>query len=163
MKRGLAFSAIAIVSAVISLIVLFASQAVNSKPITHLGSDLSQQVLNLPNANLTDEQLIRKGFDVREVKLLYTKYPDDVYVDVDRMYLTGSPVHEIWATYGVQKSIVSENGTSGLAELKLQVSFDQKTNQTKGVGAYCQQSTGWQPINTSSIASVTIENEMCFK
>lgn len=166
MKKGIAFSAIAIMAAIASLTILFVSQVSGgSKPITNLGSNLSQQVLNLPNARLTDEQLIRKGFDVKEVKLLYTKYHDDVNPIVDRSnYNTGSPYNEIWVTYRVQKVITnSTSGDNALYGIDLLVPFVPETNQTKEVRIGCEGPSRSTPQEISSIPAVTIENEMCFK
>jgi hypothetical protein len=121
--------------------------------------------LNLPNADLTDEQLIRKGFDLKEVKLLYTKYPDDVNAFVDRSnYRTGSPYNEIWAIYKVQKSITnSTSGDNELYGIYLVVPFVPDNNETKAVGIGCEGPSRSTPQMISPILAVAIENEMCFK
>lgn len=161
MKSGFALVAIGITAAVISLAALFVFQAVNSsRPISRISSHLSQEVLNLSNAKLTDEQLIQKGFDVTEVKLLYGKYPDDVTVDAQRLYL--SPIHEIWVTYKVQKYVQNTNGTFTSYGLDVLVPFVTETNETKTAFVSCEPSTSG-PHEISSIPSVTIEDEMCFK
>jgi hypothetical protein len=166
MKSESALVAIGIAAAVISLAALFMLQAVNSsRPISRISSHLSQEVLNLSNAKLTDEQLIQKGFDVAEVKLLYGKYPDDVNPIMDRSnYNTGSPYNEIWVTYRVQKVITnSTSGDNALYGIDLLVPFVPETNETKEVRIGCEGPSRSTPQQISSIPSVTIENEVCFK
>jgi len=172
MNRGVAIAAISLSATVISLSALFIFQSsfntingYNRTISSHISSRLSQQVLNLPNSNLTDDQLIQKGWDVPEVKVLYAKYPDDVNPYVDRSnYQTGSPYNELWVIYKVQKYVRnSTNGADELYGINLLVPFVPETNETKAVRIGCEGPGRSTPQQLSSVTTLTIANEMCFK
>ena len=64
------------VSITLLVVLLSSFSLVQTTPTSEIRSNLDPELLKLPNANLTDDQLIAKTRDLKEIKAFLSKYPD---------------------------------------------------------------------------------------
>jgi len=151
---------------IISLVILFSSLSFSSSLLqaSEIKSNLAPELLTLPNANLTDDQLIAKTRDVKEIQVFLNKYPDAKPPGVYRAYEIKSDARNISVGYSVQRNVVYANGTSELRELAIDVDFDRYSNKTLDVGFSCFAYHGGLATDLKSgIAMVAdIEKGLCF-
>jgi len=152
------------VSITLLVVLLSSFSLVQTTPRSEIRSNLDPELLKLPNANLTDDQLIAKTRDLKEIKAFLSKYPDAKSGGVTRMYEIKSDARNIGVGYTVQRNIAYANGTSELRELSVGVGFDRYSNKTLDVEFNCDTYLGGSATYLQGgIATVEgIEKGLCF-